>query len=54
MRVCYHDLARGVLLEELLGGDGPYNPVYGLDQDLRLDTDAETVYSDTQATEETD
>ena len=23
-RQCHHDLAKGVLLEELLGGDGPY------------------------------
>ena len=25
---CTHDLARGVLLEELLGGDGPFPPLW--------------------------
>jgi hypothetical protein len=27
-RVCTHDLAQGVLLSELLGGDGPAPPVW--------------------------
>ena len=41
---CYHDLARAALVrDELLDRDGPYPPVYGLDRDLRLDADDETV-----------
>ena len=28
-RVCTHDLARGVTLAELLGGDGPFDPLGG-------------------------
>ena len=49
-------------MSELLGGDGPYPPTLqaintspeALPPSSELDTDDETVYSDTQATEETD
>ena len=60
---CYHDLARGALVwDELLDRDGPYPPTLqvintspeALPPSSQLDTDPETVYSDTQATEETD
>ncbi len=49
---CYCTVARGVRLEDLFDGDGPYDPITPGDK-LRLDTDDETVYSGTQATEET-
>ena len=49
---CYCTVYRGVRLEDLFGGDGPYNPITAGDK-LRLDVGAETVYSATQATEET-
>ncbi len=48
---CYCTVYRGVRLEDLFGGDGPYNPITAGDN---LDLGAEIVYSDTQPTEETD
>jgi hypothetical protein len=38
-----------VLLADLLSGDGPDNPISPGDR-LRLDTDDETVYSDSDTT----
>ena len=26
---CTHDLAKGILVEDLLGGDGPHPPIWG-------------------------
>ena len=49
---CYCILARGVTLEELLGGDGPENPISAAER-LSLAERESMVYSDTQATEET-
>lgn len=49
---CFCLTYRGVRLEDLFGGDGPYNPIMPGDK-LRLDFDAQTVYSETQETEET-
>ena len=50
---CYCTVYRGVRLEDLFGGDGPYNPISAGDK-LNLAERDEMVYSDTQATEETD
>ena len=50
---CYCTLARGVRYSDLFGGDGPFDPISPAER-LTLDNPANSVYSDTQATEETD
>ena len=49
---CYCVLSRGVTLAELLGGDGPENPISAAER-ISLAERESRVYSDTQATEET-